>query len=115
MSRRYTGDWIVTSLLVDRAERFADEVAIAAEDGHATYAGLVERAARVGGLLTALGVRAGRPRRDDGPDSLDYVAAWHGFVWLGAVDVPVNVEFRGCFLEHILRDSGPTVLVLDAR
>ena len=115
VSRRYTGDWIVTSLLVDRAERFADEVAIAAEDGHATYAGLVERAARVGGLLTALGVQPGDRVATMVPSSLDYVAAWHGIVWAGAVDVPVNVEFRGGFLEHVLRDSGSTVLVLDAR
>jgi crotonobetaine/carnitine-CoA ligase len=115
VSRRYTGDWIVTSLLVDRAERFADEIAIAAEDGHATYAGLVERAARVGGLLTALGVQPGDRVATMVPSSLDYVAAWHGIVWVGAVDVPVNVEFRGGFLEHVLGDSGSTVLVLDAR
>ena len=115
MSRRYAGDWIVTSLLVDRAERFADDVAIAAEDGHATYADLVERASRVAGLLGTLGVEPGDRVATMLPSSLDYVAAWHGIVWAGAVDVPVNVEFRGTFLEHVLRDSGSTVLVVDAR
>ena len=115
MSRRYTGDWIVTSLLVDRAERFADDVAIAAEDGRATYAELVERASRVAGMLTGLGVRPGDRVATMLQSSLDYVAAWHGVVWAGAVDVPVNVEFRGTFLEHVLRDSGSTVLVLEAR
>ena len=44
------------------------------------------------------------------PTGNDYLAAWHAVVWLGAIEVPVNVEYRGSFLEHILRDSGATVL-----
>ena len=46
------------------------------------------------------------------PTGNDYLAAWHAVVWLGAIEVPVNVEYRGSFLEHILRDSGATVLVV---
>jgi crotonobetaine/carnitine-CoA ligase len=115
MSRVYSGDWIVTSLLVDRAERFADEVAIAAEDGRATYADLVDRAARVAGMLASLGVEPGDRVATMLTNGLDYVAAWHGIVWVGAIDVPVNVEYRGTFLQHVLRDSGATVIVVDAR
>jgi crotonobetaine/carnitine-CoA ligase len=115
VSRRYTGEWVVASLLVDRAERFADDVAIAGDDGSATYADLVERASRVAGMLRSLGVEPGDRVATMLPSTLDYVAAWHGIVWSGAVDVPVNVEFRGSFLQHVLRDSGSTVLVIDAR
>ena len=45
------------------------------------------------------------------PNGNDYLAAWHACIWLGAIEVPVNVEYRGSFLEHILQDSGATILI----
>lgn len=114
-SRAYRGEWIVTNLLVDRAERFADELAIEAPEGTATYADLVTRAQRVAGFLAGLGVQPGDTVATMLPTSLAYVAAWHGILWRRAVDVPINVEFRGLFLEHLLRDCGAEVLVVDGR
>ena len=49
------------------------------------------------------------------PPSLDYFAAWFGVVWAGAVDVPVNVDFKGEFLRHVLAGSEAKVLVVDER
>ncbi len=115
MSRRYTGEWVVSSLLVERAERFGTEVAIHSEEAALTYADLVERASRVAGALAALGVAPGDRVATMLPTGNDYLAAWHACVWLGAIDVPVNVEYRGSFLEHIVRDSGATVLVVHER
>ena len=115
MTRQYSGEWVVSSLLQDRAERFATEIAIASEQGALTYADLVERASRMAGGLAALGVAPGDRVATMLPNGNDYVAAWHGCVWLGAVEVPINVEYRGSFLEHILADSGASVLVVDAR
>ena len=115
MSRRYTGEWVVASLLAERAERFGTEVAVASEEGPLTYGDLVERAARVAGGLAELGTQPGDRVATMLPTGNDYLAAWHAIVWLGAIDVPVNVEYRGTFLEHILRDSGATVLVVHAR
>jgi carnitine-CoA ligase len=115
MSRRYTGEWVVSSLLADRAERFGSEIAIASEHGALTYVDLVDRAARVAGGLVSLGVAPGDRVATMLPNGNDYVAAWHACVWLGAIEVPINVEYRGSFLEHILADSGASVLVVDAR
>lgn len=115
MSRRYEGEWVVTSLLADRAERFADEVAVAEPGGSATYGALVDRAARVGGMLGGLGVGPGDRVLTMLPSSIDYLAAWHGTLWRGAIDVPVNVEFRGRFLEHLIQDSGAETIVVDGR
>jgi crotonobetaine/carnitine-CoA ligase len=115
VSRQYTGAWVVSSLLAERAERFGTEVAVASEQGTLTYADLVERAARVAGGLAALGARPGDRVATMLPTGNDYLAAWHGCVWLGAIEVPVNVEYRGSFLEHILRDSGATILIVHAR
>jgi len=115
VSRRYTGEWVVSSLLAERAERFADEVAVSSGDGALTYADLVERASRVAGALAALGAGPGDRIATMLPTGNDYLAAWHAVVWLGAIEVPINVEYRGSFLEHILRDSGASVLVVHAR
>lgn len=113
-SRAYTGEWIVTSLLRDRAERFADEVAMESVDGELTYADLVRRAERVAGFLAALDVNPGDMVATMLPATFDYIAAWHGILWRGAVDVPINNEFRGLFLEHVLRDSKAATLIIQA-
>ncbi len=114
-SRASTGEWVVTSLLLDRAERFADEVAMESPGATATHADLVARAGQVGGFLAGIGVGAGDMVATMLPTSLDYIAAWHGILWRRAVDVPVNNDFRGLFLEHILRDCAAEVLVVDGR
>ena len=115
MSRVYTGEWVVSALLEDRAERFGTEIAVASEQGTLTYDDLVDRAARLAGGLAALGVAPGDRVATMLPTGNGYLAAWHACVWLGAIEVPVNVEYRGPFLEHILRDSGASVLVVHAR
>jgi crotonobetaine/carnitine-CoA ligase len=106
---------VVSSLLLDRAERFSDDSAVASPDGTLTYADLVQRASRVAGMLSEIGVRPGDRVATMLQSTEDYLAAWHGVLWCGAIDVPVNVEFRGRFLEHVLRDSGAIVLVVDGR
>lgn len=113
-TRVYEGDWIVSSVLVDRAERFGDEVAFASEDASASYAGLVDRAGRAGAFLAEIGIDPGERVATMLPTTLDYVAAWHGIVWRNAIDVPINNEFKGHFLEHIVRDSGARAIVIDA-
>ena len=92
MSRRYTGEWVVTSLLVGRAERFGTEVAVASEDGPLTYADLVDQASRLAGALIDIGTRPGDRVATMLPTGNDYLAAWHATVWLGAIEVPINVE-----------------------
>ena len=37
--------------------------------------------------------------------SLEYLAAWFGVMWAGAVDVPVNTDFKGAFLERVGRPA----------
>ena len=115
MSRVYTGDWVITSVIQDRAERFANERAVTSVDGDLTYADLVDRASRVAGALAALGVEPGGRVATMLESTIDYMAAWHGIIWRGAVDVPINVEYKGVFLEHVLRDSGAKVLIMDGR
>lgn len=114
-SRVYDGEWIVSSIMTDRAERFGDETAVFSHDGDLTFADLVDRAARVGGFLADLGVEPGDRVTTMLPTGIDYMAVWQGIVWINAIDVPINNEYKGVFLEHIIRDSGSKILVVDAR
>jgi carnitine-CoA ligase len=111
----YEGEWVISSLIDDRAERFGDECAVTALDGALTYAGLRDRAQRMAAALAGLGVQPGDRVSTMLSPSLDYFAVWFGVVWAGAVDVPVNVEFKGEFLRHVIASSGAKVLVIDAR
>ncbi|MBT4159845.1 MAG: AMP-binding protein [Gammaproteobacteria bacterium] len=112
--RLYSGDWVLTSLLLDRAERFTDETAIIAMAEDLTWADLIIRAQSVAGYLQQLGVSKGDRVATMLPSTPDYLAAWHGILWCGAIDVPVNNEYRGLFLEHIINDAGAEVLVIAA-
>ena len=114
-TRVYDGDWIVTSLLADRAERFADELAITTPEANLSWSDLVNRASRVAGFLSQLGVAAGDRVATMLPATTDYISAWHGIMWRNAIDVPINNDYKGLFLEHILRDSGARALIVDAR
>ena len=111
----YDGEWVVSSLIADRAHRFPDDLAVSSRDRSLTYGQLCEQVQRVASGLRRLGVRPGDRVATMLEPSLEYLAAWFGVAWAGAVDVPVNTEFKGTFLEHVLRESGAVLLVTDRR
>jgi len=41
------------------------------------------------------------------------VYVWLGVAMAGAIEVPVNTEYRGAMLEHVVRDSRPSLIVVD--
>ena len=41
------------------------------------------------------------------------VYVWLGVATAGAVEVPVNTDYRGAMLEHVVRDARPTLIVVD--
>ncbi|WP_320668687.1 AMP-binding protein [Patulibacter defluvii] len=47
------------------------------------------------------------------PNGLAFPTAWLALAKLGAVAVPVNVGARGSDLEHVLRDSGARLAIVD--
>lgn len=114
-SRAYDGEWIITSMLADRAERFGDQVAVSTPEESLTYADMVKRGGQIAALLAEIGIEPGDRVATMLSSDQDYVAAWHGTIWRGAIEVPINVEYRGVFLEHILRDSGASAIVVDSR
>lgn len=118
MARRpyeYGGEWVVSSLIRDRAERLADKLAVQADGASLTYGELGLLAARVAAAYRALGVAPGARIATMLDPSIDYLGAWFGSAWVGAIEVPINTDYKGAFLEHVLRESGAEVLVIHGR
>ncbi|MDB5532244.1 MAG: putative crotonobetaine/carnitine-CoA ligase, partial [Hyphomicrobiales bacterium] len=49
------------------------------------------------------------------PSTTEAVCAWLGLGWMRAVDVGVNVEFRGVFLRDLMVDSGAKIMLAHSR
>lgn len=100
--------------LAHHAETRPDHRAILAPDGSAvTYAELAENAGRAAVGLAELGVAEGSRVAFIGKEHPSYWEALFACVRLGAVLVPVNWRLTGEEVDHILRDSGAAVVLLD--
>lgn len=71
-----------------------------------TYGELYDEIGRWGRVLLARGVRPGDRVLSMLPSSIDAHALWIAASCIGAVEVPINFELRGEFLDHALRDPG---------
>jgi crotonobetaine/carnitine-CoA ligase len=108
---------MLTSVLAEQAQRSGNDVClIEAESGRqVTYRELHEESRRLSGSLRALGVAAGDAVATMLPHSIDTYRIWFGLAQLGALEVPIGTRYRGRMLEHIIRDSGASVLIIDGR
>ena len=75
-------------------------------DGRAwTYRELERHATRVAHALSRRGIRRGDRVLLMMPGSEIHLALWFGISKLGAVEVPINVAYRGEILRHVLRTA----------
>ena len=45
------------------------------------------------------------------PNGLDFLLAWFGLARLGAIEVPINLEFKGPQVRYVIEDAGAEILV----
>lgn len=112
---RYEGPWVFSRMLASQADRIGDEVAVSAPGRLLTYADIAALAGRFGRALADLGVQPGDRVATMLDATPDYLAAWFGTSWSGAVDVPVNTALKDELLHHVLASAGASVLVVDGR
>lgn len=107
--------WSLAEALSWHAERNPSRIFVQEVDGDAlTFAAARERAARVAGYLSSLGVQPGDNVVVLLRNDIDFISVWMGLARLGAVAVLLNTGLTGMFLEHQLQDSGARVAVIDA-
>jgi carnitine-CoA ligase len=116
MSSAYKGDWVLSAIIDDRAERLGDKLAVVEADGSSiSYGALRDRTQRAARLYVDLGVPAGERIATMLDPTVDYLAASLGCSWAGAVEVPVNTEYKGAYLAQVLRETQATTVVLQDR
>ena len=96
------------------ATRYPNKVAVRAV-GHAemSYAVLDRESNRFAHGLAAFGVSAHEPLLVMLPDTIDFMVTWCGIAKHGAVQVPVNLAYRGRMLAHICNHSGARTMIVD--
>jgi crotonobetaine/carnitine-CoA ligase len=66
---------------------------------------------RAANALTAAGVQRGDRVMIMLANGSDWVRAWLGISFLGAVVVPVNIAFRGNMIDYMVRDADPRLII----
>ncbi len=79
-----------------------------------SYAALRDYAARVASALCSRGVRSGDRVAIKLPDGLDWVGAYLGTIWAGAVAVAVNPRIPAPEWQYILDEAGFRIIVAES-
>ena len=80
-----------------------------------SYREMDERAHGIAHGLAALGIEHQDRVLFMMPDGIDLAALFCGLARRGAVEVPINLAYRGSFLSRIINDSGASTLVIDTQ
>ena len=103
-----------TLLDVNLASGRGEKVAISCGDRRITYGELYGRACGAGAALRELGVETGHRILLVLDDYADFPAVFLGAIRIGAVPVPVNPLYAAGEYDYFVRDSGASVVVVDA-
>ncbi|SDY97894.1 fatty-acyl-CoA synthase [Amycolatopsis xylanica] len=107
-------DHTIGSLVERCALAYGPEIAVVHGEKRITYRELISRIRRAGRALRGLGLEKGDRvaiLMADRPELLD---VYYGALWAGLVVVPLNTRLRVADHQHIVCDSGASVLVHDA-
>jgi fatty-acyl-CoA synthase len=106
---------LITSDVLDiSAAAWGERAAIVDGEHRCTYAELRRRALDVAGGFAGLGVRKGDRVAIWLPNALDWVVAFFGAIYAGAVVVPLNTALSTKEIKYQVGQSGASVLVVCA-
>ncbi|MBN1225251.1 MAG: AMP-binding protein, partial [Candidatus Aminicenantes bacterium] len=100
--------------LEDKAKKNGDRTFLYYEDLEVSYNEINKNANRIANGFTELGIKKGENVCILLPNCPEYFYLWFGLSKIGAVEVPINVHYKGRLLEYILNNSEARVLVVDA-
>ena len=101
----------LTELLQVRAGELGDAPFMRDSETVWSYREFARRVSEVAAGLQAVGVEPGDVVAIILPNCLEYLEAWWGVLWAGAVFNPVNPAFTGREAAQILSDSGASVVI----
>jgi crotonobetaine/carnitine-CoA ligase len=107
--------WVLPHLLRERARELGDKpfLSFAIDDAAVTYAEADERSDRLAAGLAAMGVQRGDRVAVMLGNRLEFVLTWFALNKLGAFHAPINTDYRGDFLEHLVNTAGARLMVVE--
>ena len=103
----------IQALLLQQHARFGDKPLVRFGDVIHSYNQTVSAVEEAAGQLRRSSVDAGDRVALMMTNRFELLQQFLAFAWLGAIVVPINIAARGRQLEHVLRDSGARVLVIE--
>ncbi|MEV5610622.1 long-chain fatty acid--CoA ligase [Streptomyces sp. NPDC052225] len=101
----------LAAILADNARRRPDKTGLVEGDQRYTFAELWLRARKQAAALAGLGVRPGDKVALMAPNTAEFPRAYYAALAAGAVVVPVHLLLSAQEVEHVLKDSGATLLL----
>lgn len=106
------GDHTVVHALRRAVQAHPNRPWIVTDDGRATYADVDLLSNRIANGLLGLGLMAADAVLVLMVDSIDYIALWVALSKIGAIEIPINVNYRGDILRHVINDSRAGFIVV---
>ncbi len=104
----------VPAMLQRQAQRYGSHPLFAAGEASWSFAEAPAIAARFAGALAEAGIGPGDRVALMCGNRAEFMEAFLGCAWLGAIAVPLNIAARGPQLAHYLRNSGARLLIIEA-
>lgn len=107
--------WTLPATLRRAADRFGERpfLSFALGDRSMSYGETHEQATRVASGLASLGVTRGDRVLIMLANRAEFVLSWFGANLLGAIQVPVNVDYRGEFLAHVANTAEAEIAIVE--
>jgi crotonobetaine/carnitine-CoA ligase len=106
---------VLGDLLADRVKRNANKIFLRFKEEQITYNELDLFSNRCANAFLDLGIAKGDKVSIMLPNCPDFIYIWFGLAKIGAVEVPVNTNYKGEFLRHIIDQSDSRILLIDGR
>ncbi len=101
------------TVLRKRRERSPMKPWVVTETDSYSYGDIDIRSGRMASGFAEAGVTAGDTVLIMLPDTIDYIWTWCALSKIGAIEVPLNVHYRGSILAYVINDSLAKVMVVD--
>jgi long-chain acyl-CoA synthetase len=105
----------IRALLKERGGRLSDKVFLLFEDRTYTYADLLSRSREVASILTTAGVKKGDRVSIIFENSPEYIFCFFGIASIGAVMVPVNVNYKPDEIDYVVSHSEAKTVIFSER
>ncbi len=109
------GDRTVPAMLTRQTARYGDKPLVIFGGQTWTYTRTRNEAAAFGATLLAAGIKRGDRVALICSNRFEFMRAFLGCAWIGAVSVPVNTASRGQQLQHILTNSAARLLIIESQ